>query len=181
MKRKMIYIIIGVIVIIFAYYTYLGGFYNIHIRDEKAGGETIVYKEVTGDYNKITPVTDEVYYYLLNEKNIETYKGFGYFYNNPRSVEKEKLRADAGCIIEPKDVERITGLDAKYKVRILPVCNVVTAELPFRGSMTILMGYLRVFPAIDRYRKKHALGDGPVMTIVDVPGKKVIYRKILVE
>lgn len=177
----MIYIISGVILIVFACYAYLGGFYNINIRVEKAGGETIVYKEVTGDYNKVTPATDEVYYYLLTQKNIETYKGFGYFYNNPRSVEKEKFRADAGCIIEPKDMERITGIDDKYKVKSLPVSNTIIAELPFRGPMTMLMGYLRVFPAIDKYREKHSLGDGPVMTIVDVPGKKVIYRKILVE
>lgn len=68
-----------VLLIVVAIYVYLGGFYDLKIRTENVGGETLVYQETKGDYNKLGPVNDEIYYYLLNDLGVETYKGFGIF------------------------------------------------------------------------------------------------------
>ena len=181
MKRMAFIIITAILVIAVAIYTYLGGFSNLNIRTENIGGEAVVYKEITGNYNNLTPVTDEIYYYLLNELNIETYKGFGIFYDNPQQVEKDKLRADAGCIIEAKDIDCLKSIDSKYKFKTLPIEKSVVAELPYRGNISILFGFIKVFPAIDKYRKEHNLNDGPLMSIADVPNKKIIYRKVVKE
>jgi hypothetical protein len=110
---------------------------------------------------------------------IETYKGLGIFYDNPQKVEKEKLRADAGCIIEPKDIERLETGNCRYKVKKLPQSHSIVAELPYKGNLSVLMGYLKVFPAIDKYREKHHLNDGPLISITDIPNKKVLYRKLI--
>lgn len=162
-----------------AVYAYLGGFSKLTVRTEKTGGETLVYKQVTGSYNKLGPVTDEIYYYLLNDLNIETYKGFGIFYDDPRRTDKSKLRADAGCIVEAKDVERLKKAESKYPVKTLPVTAAIVAEFPYKGGVSLLFGYLKVVPAIEKYGKEQQLESGPLVSIVDVPGKRIIYRKIV--
>lgn len=68
---------------------------------------------------------------------------------------------------------------SKYKVKQFPHGETIIAELPCSGAITMLMGNIRIFPAIDKYRDRHHLGDGPVITIVDIPNKKVIYRKMI--
>lgn len=162
-------------------YVYLGGFSNLRIRTENVGGETVIYKEITGDYNNLSPITNEIYYYLLNKLSIETYKGFGIFYDNPRLTEKSKLRAEAGCIIETQDVKRLKDIDSRYKIKTLPITKTIIAEFPYRNSISIFFGYIKGFPAIEKYRKKHGLADGILMAILDVPGKKIIYRKVVTD
>lgn len=182
--KKMVILIISLLIVLFtvvAIYAYLGGFANLNIRTENAGGETIVYKETIGDYNNLSPITNEIYYYLLNDLKIQTYKGFGIFYDDPQQTEKSQLRADAGCIIEDKDRMQLKGVDDKYKMKTLPITKTILAEFPYKGSVSILLGYLKVFPALKKYMRKHGLNDGPLMAILDVPNKKIIYRKIVIE
>lgn len=176
----MVYLIIAAIVVIaiLSIYTYLGGFGNLKLRTEVAGGETIVYKEVKGDYKQTSAITDEVYHYLLNEHQIETYKGIGIFYDNPKEVEKEKLRSASGCVVEPKDLERLNSAACKYDIQTLPTDTVITAELPLKGTLSFLMGVLKVYPALDKYARAQNLGNGPIIEIYDVPNKKIVYRKM---
>lgn len=93
-------LILALIVIVFIYY---GGSKKVTCRIEKTGGEKLVYKQMTGDYAKSAKLMDEIYYSLLNVYGIETFKGFGIYYDNPKEVEKSKLRSEIGCIIEEKD------------------------------------------------------------------------------
>ena len=57
----------------------------------------------------------------------------------------------------------------------------IIAEFPYRNSISIFFGYIKGFPAIEKYRKKHGLADGILMAILDVPGKKIIYRKVVTD
>ena len=97
MKKVMniVLIIIAVLaVLLIAVYAYYGGFGKISFRIENQGGETIVYENVTGDYSQTPKVSDKIYYALLNEEKIETTKGIGIYYDNPKKVDKDKLRSD---------------------------------------------------------------------------------------
>ncbi len=177
----MIYIIIAAIIVIaiLGIYAYSGGFSTIKVRTEVAGGEVIVYKEVKGSYKQTPDITNEVYYYLLNELEIETYKGIGIFYDNPKEVEETQLRSESGCIIEAGDVERLNPDKCKYRIQTLPTDTVVTAELPFKGKFSIIVGFMKVYPAIEKYARAHNMGDGPIVEIYDVANKKIIYRKLV--
>lgn len=80
-KKMIAIIVIIIIALLFGIYSYYSGFYNIKIRTEIVGGETMVYKKVTGDYKQTSSITNEVYNHLLHDLRIETYKGAGVFYD----------------------------------------------------------------------------------------------------
>lgn len=174
----MVYIIIGiVIVLLFGAYVYYGGFHPIKIKAETTGGETIVYKKVRGDYKQTSSATNEVYDYLLTTLKIQTYKGIGIFYDNPKNVKKEELRSEAGCIIEPSDMNKLEAAPCKYEIKQLPQSRSIVVEFPYKGSLSVLIGLVRVHPKLEKYIRTNHLPDAPIVEIYDVPGKKIIYRR----
>lgn len=158
----------------------LGLFRRISFLTSECGGEIVIYKEVKGDYKQCGPVGDEVYYSLLNEDSIETFKGFGCFYDDPQKVARDQLRSEAGCILEPHDYDKISSLKKRYRIRSLPRTKYVTTEIPFKGKLSILVGLLKVYPALEKYVAKHSLRNGPVIEIYDIPNKRLMYRKEIV-
>lgn len=174
-------IVVILIAIVLVAYIYYGGLSKVEVKEEVQGGEVLVYEDVTGDYAQSGKIMDRVYYALLNDEKIATTKGFGVFYDNPQLVDKSKLRSEVGCIVEGLDSAQIAALASKYKVRTYPEATYVTTEFPFKGHMSVMLGLMKVYPQIDKYIKEHGISDkGAIMEIYDVPGKKIIYRKEIV-
>ena len=175
---KVALIILAILVVVFVVVcTYYGGFKKISFRIEKQGGEFVVYENLTGDYSQSAKVGDRVYYALLNEEKIETTKGIGIYYDDPKKVAKEKLRSEIGCIVESADSSTLTKLAEKYQVKTLPESEFVIAEFPFKGKLSVLFGIMKVYPALDKFCKEQGYIDTPITEIYDVPNKKIIYRK----
>ena len=163
--------------ILMAIYAYYGGFKTITFKEEEQGGETIVYEEMIGDYRQTPKVQDKIYYSLLNNDKIETTKGFGIYYDNPKEVEKIKLRSEIGCIVEGLDSETVAKLAQKYKIKTLSKTRCIVTEFPFKGMLSVFVGIMKVYPAFEKYCKQNGLSDSPMMEIYDVPNKNIVYRK----
>jgi effector-binding domain-containing protein len=175
-------ILVVVIVVMAGVYAYYGGFKSPEVTTSIQGGELLVYEEILGDYSQSAVVMDKIYYSLLNEEDIETYKGFGIFYDNPQKVERSKLRSEAGCIIEEKDQSRMKALKDKYAVKTFAREEYITSEFPYKGKMSVFMSIFKVYPALNKYAKANGFNiETPVMEIYDIPNKKIIYRKELVQ
>jgi DNA gyrase inhibitor GyrI len=173
-------IIIALIALLVAFYAYYDGFKTVNFRIEEQGGETLVYENVVGDYKQASTVSNKIYYELLNNEKIETTKGFGIYYDNPKNVEKSKLRSEVGCIVENIDSATLAGLAEKYQVKTLPQKQCIVTEFPFKGGMSIMVGIMKVYPALAKYIENEKLKDSPIMEIYDVPNKVIIYRKEIV-
>ncbi len=171
-------IIVVIAAILLAIYAWLGGLKKIHFSVQEAGGEVLVYESHIGDYKNVGKVIDKMYYTLLNEEKVECFRGFGIYYDNPQKVEKEKLRADVGNILENPTPEILDQLAPSYNIRTLEKQQYLVAEFPYKNQLSIIMGIMKVYPALNRYIKVNNLSEeGFVMEIYDVPGKKIIYRK----
>jgi hypothetical protein len=176
MKILLIVIVSALIVCIVAY-AYYGGFRSLKIQIAEQGGEFVVYDTIIGDYRQSGVIMDKVYYALLNDYKIETYKGFGKYYDNPKKVEKSKLRSESGCIIEPKDVEtaKASGL---FKTQVLPKQRYIVAEFPYKGKMSVIFSLMKVYPALSKFCTMNGFNEeGAIIEIYDIPHKKVFYRK----
>jgi len=175
---KIILIVVVAILSIFVgIYAYYGGFHTIEFRTEKQGGEILVYEYVVGDYSQTGEISDQVYYSLLDDFNIETFRGFGIYYDNPAEVEASQLRSDVGCILEDSDASKVDVIRQKFKVKVLPKGTYTVAEFPYKGAMSILIGLLKFYPEMHKqYAKGNIEINGPIMEIYDVPNKKIIYR-----
>ena len=180
---KITLIIIVAIFVIFAIiFVYYGGFIKVICRIEKQGGEILVFKQMTGDYANSAKLMDEIYYSLLNDYSIETYKGFGIYYDNPKVVEKSKLRSEIGCIVEDNDSSKLTQITQKFSTKTFPEKSYIVAEFPSKGKLSILFGIMKVYPAIEKFVKINGyMNEGSVMEIYDVPNKKIIYRKEIID
>ena len=175
---KIVLIILAVLVILLiVVYAYLGGFSKISFRIENQGGETIVYENLTGDYSQAAKVSDRIYYSLLNEDKVATTRGIGIYYDNPKKVEKSKLRSEIGCIVENVDSVTLTRLSEKYQIKTLPQSEFVVAEFPFKGKLSVLFGIMKVYPALDKFNKEQGYIESPITEIYDVLNKKIIYRQ----
>lgn len=172
-------IIIGAILVLIAIFVaYYGEFTKVDCRIEEQGGETLAYKEMKGDYSKSGKLMDQIYYALLNDHGIETYKGFGIYYDNPQETEKSNLRSDVGCIVEEKDHSKIDQLEEQFKIKTHPQKSYIVTEFPYKGKMSVLFGMMKVYPALNTFVEKNGYDkDGAVMEIYDVPNKKIVYRK----
>jgi hypothetical protein len=176
--KTLIVLIILIVAGLLAFYSWLGGFKKVQFSIQEAGGEVLVYESHTGEYKNVGKVIDKMYYALLNDEKVECFKGFGIYYDNPQKVEKSKLRADVGNILENPSPEVLTKLTPKYKIKTLDKQKYLVTEFPYKNQMSIIIGIMRVYPALNRYIRENNLSEeGFVMEIYDVPGKKIIYRK----
>ncbi|MCP4130413.1 MAG: hypothetical protein GY754_05480 [bacterium] len=167
---------------IISLYAYYGGFKKPTISISVAGGETLLYEEITGDYRQSGIVMDKIYYSLLNDNKIETFKGFGLYFDNPQKVEKSKLRSQAGCIIESKDAHHIPALKNSYSIRLFPEQKYITAEFPYKGKISVLLSIMKVYPALNEFAKLQGYKEeSPVMEVYDIPNSRILYRKSIIE
>jgi len=170
--------IIGIILITLLFVAYYGGFKTITFKNSYEGGEVLVYEDFTGDYSKSGEVMDKVYNSLLTNENIKSTKGFGIYYDDPKKIEKSKLKSELGCIVEGIDSLKMNELKKKYKVKICPKTNYLTTEFPHKSVMSIMVGIMKVYPAMSKYIEQNGLSNkGPVMEIYDTPNKVIRYRK----
>lgn len=174
-------IIMALIIAIFLVYAYYGGFKSVDFSVKEQGGEVLVYENMIGDYSQSPVVSDRVYYALLNDYGVVTTKGFGIYYDNPREVEKSKLRSEIGCIVENADSVTLDKLSGKFQIKTLAYKKYITTEFPFKGKLSVMLGLMKVYPALDKYAKAHQYAASPIMEIYDIPNKKIIYRKEVVE
>ncbi len=180
MKIALIIIVILILVVTITY-IYFGGFKTINIQITTQGGETVVYEDIIGDYRQSGIVMDKVYHSLLDNDNIETFKGFGKYFDNPKEVAKEDLRSMAGSIVEEKDTAKLKDISGEFKIMKLPVQKYITTEFPYKGRMSVLFSIMKVYPALNRYTEDNGFENNtPVIEIYDIPNRKILYRKELI-
>ena len=178
---KTVKIIVGVVIavtviIILAIVNY-GGFTKVNVQLKEEGGEKLVYEKVMGSYDKTGLVAQKLQY-KLEKENVVTFKGFGIYYDNPRFVKKDSLRSEVGCILETADTSKIFWLKGKFNIKACPVKKYITAEFPFKGKPSIMVGVLKVYPALMKFVKDNSYDEkGPIMEIYDMPNHKILYRK----
>jgi hypothetical protein len=169
-----IFLLILISVAIF--FNYIGFFSKVVIEEKQMGPFTLVYDEHKGDYKGTAKIQDNIYYSLLNDYKIETFHGFGIYYDDPKTVPTEKLRSIAGCILEKSDYEKIETLKEKgFKIKKIPKQNSVVVEFPFRNTFSIIAGIMKVYPKIEKYIEENNLTKNEMMEIYDNPSKKIIY------
>lgn len=178
---KKVLIIIAVIVAIVAvagvaFLAAAGLFAKVRPEVAKTGVLTFVYEPFVGPYAKTKEPMDRLYYGLLNEEKIETYKGIGIYFDDPGNTPQDRCRSIVGDVLEPGDLGKADALRAKgYRVAEIPAGERMTAEFPFSSPLSIMLGIMKVYPALGAAANKAAFTSGAMVEIYDVPAKKIRY------
>jgi len=173
--KKLLLVIFVLAVVIVGLLFYLGFFSKVVIREKEVGPFGLVYAEHVGDYKKIASVQEKIYYSLLDGDKISTTKGFGIYFDDPNKVKTEKLRSVSGCILEAKDLTKLSDLSKKYKTKLIDKQNMLMVEFPYKNSFSIMLGVIKVYPIINQHLEEFKLPPMEIMEIYDLPNKKIIY------
>lgn len=165
---------IGVIILGFAAYT-MGVFEKVEVRERNVEEMILIYEDYEGPYKNTKVIQDRLYYRLLNDKGIETFRGFGIYYDNPKKVSRSKLRSKSGCILEEKDYEKVNELKMEFKIMALAKGQYVYSEFPLKSPLSVWGGIIKVYPKLNKYMKEKEYSEKEVMEIYDMPNKKIIF------
>jgi hypothetical protein len=168
---------IATILIIFlvTYLIYHGLFVTINITEDNRGPYWLVCEKYVGDYKNTGEVMDRVYQSLLDNEKIMASRGFGLYYDNPKIVEKEKLRSIVGCVLEGEYLGKKDELSKKFRVEEIPSSWCVTTAFPYRSPLSIFMGAIRVYPKLGEYLKEKKYPGVPIMEIYDAHNTRIDY------
>lgn len=177
---KIALLVIGLIVVLFfAVYFYYGGLWIVHVKTEQTGGETIVYETYAGHHAHVGNEMTRMYYTIKGEEKADLYQKAVIIGS---AEEKKKTRTpknfDIGFVVDGHSQEITGKLIRKYKAKTLPKEAQLTAEFPYRGPLSISIGYAKTKKAFRRtLAEKKIESVGGVVEIIDVPGKKITYRQ----
>ena len=178
--KKLLAVIVFIIAIIIGVYAYFGGFDKLNFKVANEGGETIVYREMIGDYSKSGDLMKAVNDELVNDYDMIINQNIGIYYDNPDEVVENKMRSDIGCIVNTDDVNKLSELSKSFLVKKCPKQEYLSVQLPYKGFFSIMIGIFRVYPAMDDYLDDKGYDDeGPIMEIYDLKNKTITYRKAI--
>lgn len=150
---RVLFTISAVIIFVFGgLLGYLGAFSKVEVKESTIGPYHLVYEANTGDYRQTGTSVDSLMK-LAATKGVVPVAGFGIYMDDPNEVPKEKLRSEAGIIIQPQDVEKFKGVAAPAKYRMYPQTSAVVSEFPLKNFLSIFLGIYKVYPAIMDYMK----------------------------
>jgi hypothetical protein len=131
--------------------TYYGLFANVTIVEQEVGDFWLLYEKHVGDYKDVGPVVDSIYSRLLGEDGITPSRGFGMYYDDPKKVEKKKLRSIAGCILDKQNEDKIVYLKTNYLIKKFPASKSVLVVFPYKGIQSIFLDVFKVYPKLAEY------------------------------
>ena len=178
--KKVILIIVIIIFIILGYIAYLGVFNSVEFTEKEIGPFTFVYEENIGDYAKTGPVFDKIYEDLTAD-DIETSKGFGIYYDDPKVAPKEQLRSKVGSIITEEQEKEIDERGLPYKIMTIDPITAIVTDIPYRNTLSIFVGVMKVYPKLSEYLEANGYKGALTYELYDKENGKIVYMMEIVK
>jgi hypothetical protein len=147
MKKIMLLIAFVLVLAVIAFVWYMGVFQSIVIEEQEQGPFTLVYQEMTGnDMRQVGEITIKLDK-LLTEHCITHRKPLDVFFPDNK--------AEIGFAVENLSHSQLVTLGEQTKVREIPVQHYMVSHFPWRNKMSFIIGYIKVDPALRKYRSEH--------------------------
>lgn len=138
-------------------YFYLGFTQPVEITVEERGPLVLVYRLHLGAYHQIAPAIIEVEKWA-RDNGVACPKTFGEFLDDPASVDQDRLRSHAGCVVEK---EVAVTLPEGFNQEVRPKRHYVVGR--FSGSPSI--GPIKVYPKVKDYLQTQRLKSASLAVI----------------
>jgi len=161
MKKKRLILVLTILLFIGGLMYYMGVFARVHILEKDMGPYFLVYKEINGD-EKLTRKTIEELSNELEKQGITPYRGYSFYYDDPNTPEKERnLSNEAGCILKNEDIGKLDS--TKFKIKEFPKQHCVVSNFRYKIGLSVMLGKMKVYPALEAYIKEKGYQTNPVM------------------
>ena len=167
MKRILLIVCGAIILGLAGFAVYMGALSSIVIEETDQGPFTLVYREMSGtDMRKVGEITLALNT-LLEEQKISRRRPLDIFFPDGRG--------EIGFAIEGASPEQIATVSNQAKVRMIPVQRCMVARFPWRNTLSFVVGYLKVDPALTRYRTTHGYSKVEAFSFDD--GDIIVYMQ----
>lgn len=167
-------VIVFLVLSLAAFLVYLGVFSTPQVTEQKVGPYTLVYEEYTGPYSNSGQVVGKVFN-ALKAEGIITVKGFGVYLDNPAVTASDKTRSYLGCVLEDRDLAKVSQLEKKFKVMQWKPTDCLVAEFPIRNNLSYMIGPMKVYPELNKAMTAKGYKTGSCMELYDIPAMKIFY------
>ncbi len=162
MKRQTIVVLSFLAIIIVGLMYYIGIFARVHILEKDMGPYQLVYKQINSkdDIGKtIDEITDQ-----LSSLGISPFKGYCVFDEDLNAPDKKAVAIfEAGCVLKQDDLGKIDT--TKFKVKEFPKQFCVVSNFRYKMGLSVMLGKLKVYPALARYFKRKEYKQSPIMEL----------------
>jgi hypothetical protein len=172
--KKILIVLLAIVALVLGYAAYLGAFNKVEFKEDTVPEMKLVYLDHIGEYSTVHISMDSVYNTLM-DMGIETKLGAGIYMDDPKQVAPEKLRSEVGCILEVSDYDKQEKIEKLFKVKTIPTQECTQTEMPYRSPMAIVIGVMKVYPALIEYMAQNNIEDGPIMELYDQENKVIKY------
>jgi len=167
MKKIVLVVVCVILLAVLAFAVYMGVFSTVAIVEEDQGPYTLVYREMSGnDLKQVGDITLALNT-LLGERGIPHRKPLDIFFPDGR--------AEIGFAVEGVSAAQIAGLSDQAKVREIPAQRCMVARFPWRNTLSFIVGYLKVDPALTNYRGAHGYPKVEAYSLDD--GETIVYMQ----
>ncbi|MEK7474600.1 MAG: GyrI-like domain-containing protein [Candidatus Coatesbacteria bacterium] len=157
-------VVLLVLVVVLGYLGYAGLFSPVTVSEQETGPFSLMLQSQQGSYRQ-TPATIEAVRAAARSVGVEPEAACGIFLDNPREVKTADLRAQVGLVIAAKDREKIRRLPAAITYKHLEKAKCLVAEFPFRAGLSVWLGVMRVYPALNQAAAARNLERVPALEI----------------
>jgi hypothetical protein len=172
---RTLFLALGIVLALLgSYLWYLGFFSPVNVQRLEAGPYMLVGQKLRGDYGQSGKAMDAMRVWL-QKRHIQCTRGFGIYFDDPRRVEKSRLRSWVGNVLENTDQGKAAEIREKYEIKTLPTTEYFQVELPFKNQASVFIGIMRAYPALFKCAQARGFSNQPVLELYDAPNKKVTY------
>lgn len=162
---------LGILVFSLYLLQYTGAFKKVTVSIDQREQMNVIYKDYQGAYHKVVSTIEEVEIWA-KKNDLKCRLSFGEYLDNPNLVEEGRLRARAGCIMDPlvaaetAQFEKLkSNLPEGFKADTIHPMKAVVAI--FSGAPGI--GPLKVYPKAQEFIIKEKLvAQGSVYEIYEI-------------
>jgi hypothetical protein len=163
-------VIVGIAAVAAVAAIYMGAFHSIAITEENRGPFTLVYRDMAAgrmsDVGDITTALDGV----LESRGIAQRKPLDVFFPDGRG--------EIGFAVEGVSGEQLGALRDAASVKVIGAQRYLVANFPWRNRLSFLVGFMKVDPALARYRDAHGYKKVEAIALND--GDTIVYLQPVV-
>ncbi len=169
MKKRGVFIILLLFIPGLLFMNYIGVFTSVVVEEKVMGPYQLVFKEHRGEYKFAGAVIAEAFK-VVGAENANQGRGFGWYYDDPKTTRKDSLRSDAGILFAGAFKDSVP---VGFSIKEFSLQKCLVVEYPNRNFLSVHNGIAKVYPKLFKYAAAKNYKKAAVLEIYEE--KKIIY------
>lgn len=133
--------------IVLGFFTYMGGFHSVEVREGNYGPQEIIFVTHKGSYQGLSKSWKE-FQLAWEAKGLKECDSLS-IYLDPPETPDDKLRSILGCKVSELPIEEKSKLQEHFQSFMIPGSEAFLSEFPFKNYFSFMLGPIKVYPKME--------------------------------